>query len=129
MDMVNNIDSVYANIWGHFIDPLQNIINYLDELTAKHKDKDVIWILKNLKTVYTGIESLGNKLVNYLSSLKYFVKIIQGPSEGEDEYIKWSRSKIETLILDVGSYVLWSRAIMKASDQAKPLKKETKNEE
>ena len=40
--------------------------------TVKHKDKDVIWFLKNFNTFYTGIDSLGNKRVNYFNALKYF---------------------------------------------------------
>ena len=64
MDMVNNIEYIYKKIWGQCTEPLQNMIKHLDELTLKHKGKDVIWILKNSKTVSTGIENLVNKRVN-----------------------------------------------------------------
>ena len=62
--MVNNIEYIYKKIWGQCTEPLQNMIKHLDELTLKHKGKDVIWILKNSKTVSTGIENLVNKRVN-----------------------------------------------------------------
>ena len=55
MYMVNNIDSIYVKIWGQCIDSLQNIIYHLEIITVKHKDKDVIWLHKNLKIVFTGI--------------------------------------------------------------------------
>ena len=55
MDMVNNIDYIYAQMWGQFTNPLQNMIKYLEKFTVKHREKDVIWIPNNLKTVYTGI--------------------------------------------------------------------------
>ena len=53
MEMVNNIDYIYANIWGHCTDPLHNMIKQLDKFTKKHNKKDAIWLLKNLKTVST----------------------------------------------------------------------------
>ena len=37
MEMVNNIDSVYSNIWGQCIEPLQNMINLLNEINFKQK--------------------------------------------------------------------------------------------
>ena len=37
MEMVNNIDFIYAKIWGQCIEPLQNMIKHLDEFTVKHK--------------------------------------------------------------------------------------------
>ena len=60
MDMVNNIDSIHVKIWGKFTELLQNMINHIDKSTMKHNDKYVIWLPKYLKTVSTGIDSLGN---------------------------------------------------------------------
>ena len=90
--MVTNIEYIYAKIWGHCTEHLQNIIKHLDQCNFKQKEKDVICILENLKTVSTGIDSLGNKLVNYFNALKYFVNMRQGPLEGDDGYIKRARS-------------------------------------
>ena len=56
----------------------------------------MIWILKKLKTVSTEIVSLGNKCVNYLNDLRYFVTMRQGPLEGDYGYIKRVISPIET---------------------------------
>ena len=69
MNMVNNIDSIYAKILGEFKEPLQNMIKHLYELTVTHKEKDVIWLIKNFMRVSIGIELLGNKRVNYFSAL------------------------------------------------------------
>ena len=82
----------------------------------KHKEKDVIWIFKILKIVSTGIDSLGNKRVNYFNALKYFVKMIQGPLEGYGSDIKQARLTIETLIFYGGRHVLCSPDIMEAMD-------------
>ena len=49
------------------------------KFTVNTKDKDVIWIPKNLKTVSTWIDSLINKRVNYFNTLKSFFNMIQGP--------------------------------------------------
>ena len=80
----------------------------------------MIWILKNLKKVSTGIDSLGNKHVNYFNAIKYFVNIRQGSLEGDDSYIKRTRSEIENLILAGGFHMLCSPCITEAEDQANP---------
>ena len=84
MVMVNNIEPIYAKICGQHIDPLQKMINHLGKFTVKNKEKDVICLLKNLKAVSTGIDSLGYKRVNYLNVLQYFVTMRQEPLEGDD---------------------------------------------
>ena len=58
---------------GQCTEPLQNMIKHLDKFTVKHKEKDVICPLKNLKTVSTGIDSLGNKRVDYFNALNIFL--------------------------------------------------------
>ena len=72
----------------------------------KYQDKFVIWLLKNLKTVYKEIDSQRNKCMNHFNDLKHFVNIIQGTFEGDDEYIKRVRLSIEHLIFSGGCHVL-----------------------
>ena len=73
MDMVTNIEYIYAKIWGHCTDPLQNIIKNLDEFTVNHKEQDAIWILKNLNIFSTGVDSIpmasnhGNRYMTLLA--------------------------------------------------------------
>ena len=75
VEMINNIDSIYAKIWGHCTEPLQNMVKNLNKSTVEHKKNDVIWLPKNFKTVSTGIDSIGNKRVNYFNTLKSFVNM------------------------------------------------------
>ena len=89
----------------------------------------MIWIIKNPKTVSTGIDSLGNKRVNYFNAIKYFVSNRQGTLEGNNGYIKRERSEIKTLILAGGRHVLCSTDIMEAKDQTNTPEKETTGEE
>ena len=42
MEMVNSIDSIYAEIWGRCEEPLHNMIKHLDEFNVKHKERNVI---------------------------------------------------------------------------------------
>ena len=91
----------------------------------KHKKKDLIQILNNLKTISKGIDSLGNKCVNYFNDQKYFVNMRQGRLEEDDSYIKKEILAIETLMLSRWNHVLCSPDITEASDQAKPSEKET----
>ena len=129
MKMVNNIDSIHTNIWGECIEPLQNMIKHLDEFAMKYMEKDVIWILKNLKKVSTGIDSLGNKRANYFNALKHFVNMRQGILEGENCYTKQARSAIENSIFAVVRHVLCGPDTMEAADQSNPPEKETTSKE
>ena len=91
MGMVNNIDSIYENIWGRCTEPLHNMVKHLDEFNLEHKERDVIFSLKNIKTVSTTIDSLVNKHVNYFNALKYCFNTRQGTLEGYKSYIKQAR--------------------------------------
>ena len=93
------------------------MINHIEKLTLKHKDKDVTWLLKKIKKVSTGIDSLGNKPVNYFNTVKYFFHRRQGPLEGYQGYKKRARLVIETLILYVGHHILFGTDIMEVVDQ------------
>ena len=64
------------------------MIKHLDGFTVKHKEKYVIWLFKNLKTVSTETDPQGNKRVNYFNALKYVFNIRKGPLEGDESYIK-----------------------------------------
>ena len=81
------------------------MIKHLDKSTVKQKEKDVIWILKNLNTVSTCIDYLGNKHVNYLNALKYFVNKRQGNLEGDNSHTNQSRLAIYNLIMYGGCHV------------------------
>ena len=98
IEMANHIYSIHAKIWSQCTEPLQNMIKHLDEFTMKHKEKYVLCLLNNLKTLPIGIYYLGNKRVDYFNDLKSFVNMIQGRLEGYDGYIKRARSAIENLI-------------------------------
>ena len=105
------------------------MIKHLNGFTVKHNEKYLIWLLKNLKKVYKGIDSLGNKGENYFNALKYFVKMIHGPLGRDNGYTKRARLTIETLILYGGHHVLCSLDTMELADQANPLEKGTTSEE
>ena len=53
------------------------------QIQCETQGKYVIWILKNLKTVSTGIDSLGNKCVKHFIAIKYFVNMRKVPLEGD----------------------------------------------
>ena len=61
----------------------------------KYQDKFVIWLLKNLKTVYKEIDSQRNKCMNHFNDLKHFVNMRQGTLEEDVGYIKLAKLAIK----------------------------------
>ena len=53
------------------------MIKHLNKFTVKHKDKDALFLIKNLKKISTGIDFVGNKHVNYFIAIKYSVTMRQ----------------------------------------------------
>ena len=64
---------MYDKIWGKCIDALQSMIAHEEGYEEKERKKDLIWLLKTIKEIYSGLDKLGNKRVTYYNALKLFV--------------------------------------------------------
>ena len=110
--LASNVNTIFAKVWGQCSEGLQNMIKYSDEYEVKERAKDVVWLLKELKKVTTGIDALGNKRVTYFNALKAFVNMHQANNESDDSVLKRAKSAVETLVLAGGRHVLCSPDIM-----------------
>ena len=108
----SNIKKVYALIWGQCSEPLQTLVRNNDEYKEKEKKKDVVWLLKQLKALTSGIDVLSNKRETLHDALVNFVTMRQGRSESLDDYMKRVKSNIELLVLAGGRHFLCCPEIM-----------------
>ena len=77
-EIKDNICKIYEKFWGKFTDALQSIIAHEKVYEEKEQNKDLIWLLKTIKEISSGLEKLGNKRVNDYNALKLFVLMQMG---------------------------------------------------
>jgi hypothetical protein len=102
------VQSIYAKVWGQCSEALQNMVKYLAKYEENEKNKNVKWLLEEVKKIMTGIDKLGNRHITYLSALKSFVNMHQGQNESDDSLLKCAKSMVETLSLAGGEHIFYS---------------------
>ena len=54
---------MYGKIWGKCTDALKRMIENENGYEEKEQKKDLIWILKTIKEISSGLDKLGNERV------------------------------------------------------------------
>ena len=117
----SNIKKVFALIWGQCSEPLQTLVKNKTKYKENEKKKDVVWLLKGLKEITSGLDVLSNKRGTLHNALINFATMKQSRSESLDDYMKRVKSNIELLVLAGGKHMLCSPEIMtKAKDVPTP---------
>ena len=57
----NNINKIYAIVWGQCSSSLQAVIKGHDDFEMRHKRRDVVWLFEQVKVVTAGIDNKSNK--------------------------------------------------------------------
>ena len=104
----DNLKKLYSIIWGQCSDQLQSAIKYVKDFDLKNNAKDIVWLLRELQRETAGIDSLGNKHVNYIKALKALLNIKQHNDENDEVYYKRMKANIDSLKLAGGKHVLCS---------------------
>ena len=84
---IDNLVKVYGLIWGQCSAGLQTAIkgeSGYDDATDSH---DVVWLLRNLQKVVSGVDTKANKLYVEQEALVAFTTISQGATESTDGFI------------------------------------------
>ena len=102
---------------------MQSIISHENGYEEKERKKDLIWLLKRIKEISSGLEKLGNEGVTYYNALKLFVLMRMGETESEYLYVKRVHLSIETLILAGGKGALCCIKTLVAEDKSNPTEK------
>ena len=110
--LLNNIEKIYATIWGQCTQSLQGIVRNIDEYKKKAQSFDVIWLLEQLKKITSGIDVKLNKRAVLHDQLLTFLTMRQGATESNDDYVKRFTSNLQVLELAGGGHILCSPTIM-----------------
>jgi hypothetical protein len=102
------LNKLYSTIWGQCSDQLQAALKYLNDFESKNDDKDIAWLLTELKRETAGIDAMGNKHVNYIKALRATLNLRQGNDESDEKYLKRMNASVEVLKLAGGGHVLAS---------------------
>ena len=98
----NNINKVYAIIWGQCSSSLQAVIKGDDNFDIRHRRRDVVWLLTQIKTVSAGIDNKSNRYKNLYGALLQLLTMRQGENESNDKYLTRFKSNIQTTELAGG---------------------------
>ena len=81
---------------------------------------NVIWLLKELKDITSGLDHKGNKHVTLNEAMLIFSTMKQRNNEPNDAYLTRFNSNVETLVSSGGKHLLCSPDLIEAVDPAKP---------
>lgn len=93
----SNEKKLYSVVNGQCTPTLLQDIKGKPDYDEKHKQSDVLWLIKTIKGIKAGIVDKGNKMMIYTEQLKKLGHLFQGPTETLDEFMK--RVLSESMIL------------------------------
>ena len=124
-----SMKKLYNVIWGQCSDQLQSAIKYLDDYELKECNKDISWLLGELKRETAGIDSLGNAHLNLIKALKTMVNMKQGPDESDDNYLKRMNASYDSLVLAGGGHIVESPTLMTVAGSSATAKEKAAEKE
>ena len=83
----DNLQKVYGLGWGQCSAGLKADVKGFDEYEEKSNDLDIIWLLKSLKKIVSGIDKKDNQHVTYHVTLAALYVMKQGVNESNDKYL------------------------------------------
>ena len=111
-DLNISLKKLHSATWGQCSEQLKSSIEHLDDFDAKNGDKDIVWLLKELKRETDGTDSLGNPCLNLIRAMKSLVNMKQGQDESDDDHVKRMNANYEALKLAGGEHVAKSPELM-----------------
>ena len=77
----SNLIKVWAIIIGQCSPALKSVIEGLEDYEEKEEDSDVVWLLKNIKSLSSGVDVKANKHVNLADAICTMLFMKQYPTE------------------------------------------------
>ena len=101
-NLKNNMNKIYAIVWGQCSSSLQAVLKGDDDFERKHKKRDAVWLLEQIKVVTSGIDNKSNKYKNLLATLTQLFTMRQGDTEANDKFLNRFKSNVQTVELAGG---------------------------
>ena len=111
-DMNNNMDKVYGLVKGQCSTSLRTVIKQDPDFVDKDEQHDILWLLKKLKEVTSGLDTKSNKRSNLHEAILVFFTMKQGENESDSKYMKRFETNLETLITAGGKHIMCSPDLM-----------------
>ena len=111
-DMNNNMDKVYGLVKGQCSTSLRTVIKQDPDFVDKDEQHDILWLLKKLKEVTSGLDTKSNKRSNLHEAILVFFTMKQGENESDSNYMKRFETNLETLITAGGKHIMCSPDLM-----------------
>jgi hypothetical protein len=129
MNLKDNMDKLYGIVTGQCSHALLSILENDEEFIDRDERCDILWLLKKLKEITSGLDIKSNKRSNLHDALITFVKTEQYSHESDDDYMKRFKASVETLISAGGRQVLCSTEIMEKKGQTPTVAEKLTEEE
>jgi len=96
---------------------LKALLKQETDYDAKDRVQDVLWLLKSLKSLTSGLDSKSNKRCNLFDAILAFITIRQGESESDSAYMKRFKVNLDTLLFAGGKHILCSPELADAVEK------------
>ena len=103
---------VYGLIWGQCSAGLQTAIKGESGYDDAIDSHDVVWFLRNLQKVVSGMDTKANKLYVEQEALVAFTTMRQGATESTDGFITRVKHNAQTLKLAGGERYLYDKDLL-----------------
>ena len=126
----DNIIKVYGLLWRQCSSALQAVIKGNEEFKLKSSSHDLLWLLKDIKKIVSGVDVKANAHQTMFEALIALVNTRQQQSESNDHYMERFKSNVNTLEMAKGGHIFCSRELVKIDkDKANPTDHQVSEEE
>ena len=93
----NNLRTIFTVIWGQCSNMMQTKLKALPEYDAKAKEKDCVWLLKEIKGIMNHFDGSKYIYVSLDDATEEYYRYRQGHSQPLDSYYKTFKAHVEVL--------------------------------
>ena len=124
-----NISKVYSIVWRQCTSALQAVIKGVDGYGEKAAIHDLVWLLKEIKKVVSGVDAKSNPHETLLEALLTLFNMRQQPNETNDHYLTRFKANVHTVEMAKGGHVFCSHELLSCVDDDAPTDVEISREE
>jgi hypothetical protein len=107
-----NINKIWGLIMGQCSNSLSSVVENSKDFREHDKKNDVLWLLKEVKQITSGLDMKCNKRFMYHEALTILITMRQGETETLDSWMNRVESNCQNLIMAGGEHVLSSPSLM-----------------